>query len=187
MENCRITQQEILQNNVKSAADKIEGSPQENKNIFDKLPELIAAKLNSFIDAVAEGYYTKEEVMKIVSDSLIEAGAGDMTKGVYDMNNSGVVDDAERLGGNLPEYYAAASEFENHSADNGNPHGVTKEQVGLGEVTNVKQMPISGGTFTGEATAIGTNRTGFVIRNCGVVDKNANYVSTNRLRFMRKS
>ena len=33
--------------------------------------------------------------------------------------------------------YASKSDFDSHVADNDNPHGVTKEQVGLGEVPNV--------------------------------------------------
>ncbi|PYG90131.1 hypothetical protein LY28_00011 [Ruminiclostridium sufflavum DSM 19573] len=38
-------------------------------------------------------------------------GAGDMTKSVYDTDNSGIVDDAERLGGQLPGYYAKANDL----------------------------------------------------------------------------
>ena len=34
-----------------------------------------------------------------------------------------------------------------------NPHETTKTDVGLGNVDNVKQMPIAGGTFTGVAKA----------------------------------
>ena len=37
-----------------------------------------------------------------------------------------------------------------HSQDTSNPHGVTKSQVGLGNVDNVKQLPITGGELTGE-------------------------------------
>ena len=44
-------------------------------------------------------------------------------------------------------------DFAVHLADNANPHAVTKSQVGLGSVDNVKQMPIAGGTFTGAALA----------------------------------
>lgn len=35
-------------------------------------------------------------------------GAGDMTKAVYDQDNDGIVDNAEKLGGQLPSYYAIA-------------------------------------------------------------------------------
>ena len=40
-----------------------------------------------------------------------------------------------------------------HLTDEANPHGTTKAQIGLGNVDNVKQMPMSGGTFTGVAVA----------------------------------
>ena len=36
-------------------------------------------------------------------------GTGDMLKATYDTNNNGIVDNAEKLGGNAPSYYAAAS------------------------------------------------------------------------------
>jgi len=46
-----------------------------------------------------------------------------------------------------------------HTNNKENPHGVTKSQVGLGNVTDHKQMPIAGGTFTGNAKAYETART----------------------------
>lgn len=36
-------------------------------------------------------------------------GAGDMTKSVYDTDNDGIVDNAEKLGGSLPSAFATAS------------------------------------------------------------------------------
>lgn len=33
-------------------------------------------------------------------------------------------------------------DIEKHSSDKNNPHGVTKAQIGLGNVDNVKQMPL---------------------------------------------
>lgn len=45
---------------------------------------------------------------KYVDDTVVSIGAGDMAKAVYDTDNSGVVDDAQKLGGNLPSYYEPA-------------------------------------------------------------------------------
>lgn len=45
------------------------------------------------------------------------------------------------------------TKMDSHMLNGNNPHGVTKAQVGLGNVTNDKQMPIAGGTFTGVAKA----------------------------------
>ena len=49
---------------------------------------------------------------KAVVDRLEELGAGDMTKATYDQNKNGIVDDAEKLGGQFPVYYATK-----HQAD----------------------------------------------------------------------
>ena len=38
---------------------------------------------------------------------------GDMTKAVYDTDGDGIVDDAEKLGGQLPSYYAKATDLQN--------------------------------------------------------------------------
>lgn len=43
------------------------------------------------------GYVTRGE--------LGDAGYGDMLKSIYDQNNNGIVDNAEKLGGKLPSYY----------------------------------------------------------------------------------
>lgn len=43
--------------------------------------------------------------------------------------------------------------LEAHSLATDNPHATTKNHVGLGNVDNVKQMPLAGGTFTGQAAA----------------------------------
>jgi hypothetical protein len=41
------------------------------------------------------------------------AQGGDMTKAIYDTDGDGVVDDAEKLGGQLPSYYAKATDLGN--------------------------------------------------------------------------
>jgi len=46
-----------------------------------------------------------------------------------------------------------AEQISTHTENTSNPHSVTAAQVGLGNVDNVKQMPIAGGTFTGVAVA----------------------------------
>lgn len=48
---------------------------------------------------------------------------------------------------------ADANALTNHISNSLNPHSVTKNQIQLGNVDNIKQMPIAGGTFTGVAIA----------------------------------
>ena len=102
MEQYKISQSEIISNNVKSAADIVKGDPRENKSIFDRLPELIATKFNSFVDNVIakfSSYYTKEEVNEAINQKVIDIGAGDMATGIYDKTQTGVVDNSERVNG----------------------------------------------------------------------------------------
>lgn len=75
-------------------------------------------------------------------------GSGDMTKTVYDTDNDGKVDAAEVADSiewdgvqNKPSSFTPSS------------HTHTPSEAGLGNVDNVKQMPIAGGTFTGVAKA----------------------------------
>ncbi len=97
----KITASEINSLNVKSAEDTYKNNnPRDNKDIFDRLPEHIAAKLNSLIDELAEvlaGMYTRTQVDEAISNKVLQMGAGDMAQAVYDTNHSGVVDKAEKL------------------------------------------------------------------------------------------
>ncbi|MEG2687045.1 MAG: hypothetical protein RR954_08010, partial [Christensenellaceae bacterium] len=72
---------------------------------------------------------------KAVTDAIGQKGGGDMLKAVYDTTNNGVVDDAEKLGGKLPTFYAKKTEVEaaQSKAD--------------------AAMPKSGGNFSGNIAA----------------------------------
>ena len=50
-----------------------------------------------------------DEKIASINTGLEDLGAGDMLKSVYDINGDGIIDNAEKLGGQLPSYYAAAS------------------------------------------------------------------------------
>lgn len=92
---------------------------------------------------------------------------GDMKKSVYDTNNNGTVDNAEKLGGKLPTDFAAADHTHPEYAEAEHGHdeylksytetdptvpswakqsskpSYTKTEVGLGNVDNVKQYSAS--------------------------------------------
>lgn len=53
----------------------------------------------------AEGTHTST-----INDGADGSGAGDMVRATYDADDDGIVDDAERLGGQLPSYYAKAAD-----------------------------------------------------------------------------
>lgn len=54
---------------------------------------------------------TLKDTIDGILEQIGEMGGGDMMKAVYDTDGDGVVDDAEKLGGQLPEYYAKASDI----------------------------------------------------------------------------
>lgn len=78
---------EINENNVKSAPDQLaaegETSPRDVKHIFDRLPELIAQRLNSFVIAVKESFYTKNEIDTCHSAMNAEIAAKADSENVY--------------------------------------------------------------------------------------------------------
>ena len=113
--NYLITDEEIEKNGVCSAPDYIKADPADIKGVFDKLPKLIAGKLNGFIEAVVAkflDYYTKDETIAAINSKMTEMSSGDMAMYIYDTNKDGTVDNADRLGGQLPEYYATKAEVE---------------------------------------------------------------------------
>ncbi len=66
--------------------------------------------------------YAKEELLatkKYVDNTVAQAGSGDMFRNVYDTDHTGIVDDAERLGGQPPNYYAKQSDMENKPIEKG--------------------------------------------------------------------
>lgn len=247
LEEYKITAAEISQNNVKSAADKVDGTPQENKHIFDKLPELIAEKLNGFIQVVAAKFleyytkieidskeaeinskigfkaddadvykknetYTKDEVNKAIGDKIVAIGGGDMAQSIYDVNMNGVVDDSEKLGGQLPEYYATKAETEaaktaadeaaakadnaqeaannaQTSADNAKTTADAAATTATSAKTTADNaMPKSGGTFTGNVIAYNSNRNSSCLRNVEVrvTSTTGTAQSTNKIIMVRK-
>lgn len=76
MDKYIITQGEISSNNVKSAADLLKGQPQDNKNIFDRLPELIAERHNELVEYLQkDGTLVKAEdiaFIRLNADGQIE-------------------------------------------------------------------------------------------------------------------
>lgn len=85
---------------------------------------------------------------------------------------------SDALSGNVAENLLGL--IDGHKNDDNNPHEVTKSQVELGNVDNVKQMPLSGGTFTGVAKAqTNTNYTTAQLRNVILSTSNANVNSMN--------
>ncbi len=90
-------------------------------------------------------------------------GSEYMLKTEYAGSAAGVVKDSDALGGKPASAFATMAQ-------------------GL----STDAMPLSGGTFTGNAVAISSNRAEACLRNIDVVDAAGNLVSTNSIRCVRK-
>lgn len=93
----------------KSVLDSITSS---DKFEYDRIKNILYG-INSVTDYTIDGRIpllsnsipTSEAVQKAIDAKTLEVGSADMTKAIYDSNGDGVVDNSERLGGKLPEYY----------------------------------------------------------------------------------
>ena len=72
---------------------------------------------------------------KAISEYISELGGGDMLKAVYDTDNSGVVDNSEKLGGQLPSFYQKATDGTLQTEDKTIP----------GAINEVREMAENGG------------------------------------------
>lgn len=102
IEDYKITESERQTNGVVSAPDILTGEPQENKSVFDRLVGFVADKYNLFIDYVSgelSNRYTKEETNQAIAEKVVQLGAGDMAKRIYDKDGNGIVDNAEAVNG----------------------------------------------------------------------------------------
>ena len=65
-----------------------------------------SGKITTITIVDAEGTHTAT-----INDGADGSGAGDMVRATYDANENGIVDDAEKLGGQLPEHYASVDDL----------------------------------------------------------------------------
>lgn len=104
--------------------------------------------------------FTAEQLAALKGDP----GEGDMCKNAYDADGDGIVDDAAKLGGKLPSYYAqsththadylAASAFASHTATD-NPHALTPAKIGAPGALSASKtvyVAMTGDDETGDGT-----------------------------------
>lgn len=101
----------IAANNKKhSHANKLilDNISQDSVSSWDAVVTLLSG-INGVINSVVSDE-TKLVTGKAVSDYVQQMGGGDMVRAVYDKNADGIVDDSEKLGGNLPSYFQGVSD-----------------------------------------------------------------------------
>lgn len=119
IENPETKEKDVIQNVVnaiyqivKENSDKRHGH--ENKETLDKVTAELYDSINalvsmfngiSAVDKTVTADDTKIPTSGAIVNYVTELGAGDMQKAIYDKNNTGIVDDAEKLGGVAPDEY----------------------------------------------------------------------------------
>lgn len=125
------TKLDNLDTNLNTKVDKVTGKGL-SKNDFTDDYKAKLDNLNTNISETLAGKADKTEVLtktnttaftptadyqpatkKYVDDLASNKGGGDMLKSAYDANKDGVVNDSDKLGGQLPSYYAQASDLTN--------------------------------------------------------------------------
>lgn len=83
-----------------------------------------------------------------------DGAGGDMFKAIYDNNNNGIVDDAEKLAGHDSSYYATAEEVSSHLADNTKHVTVAERTIWNNKVDSTNYQRSGGyAVTTGTSTA----------------------------------
>lgn len=119
IENPETKEKDVIQNVVNAIYQVVKENSDkrhdhENKETLDKvtseLYESITELVSMFngisaVDKTVTADDSKIPTSGAIVNYVTELGAGDMQKAVYDKDNTGIVDDAEKLGGVAPEEY----------------------------------------------------------------------------------
>lgn len=144
--------------------------------VLDELSlDVIVPHFNDLIDEITirdSNIYTKSETNAQIDQKVVEIGAGDMAKAVYDTNGDGVVDSAQQ-----------ALKLQTARTIN----GVAFDGTANITVADDTKLPIAGGTFTGAVQADAGIRAGDYLRNINVKTSDASAdVPTMCIYFTRK-
>lgn len=105
-----------------------------------------------FAGKITFGENKDELVTKGYVDGLVsDAGGGDMLRTVYDQDNNGVVDNAEKLGGQLPSYYATKAEVDAKASMS---HASPDSIYGVGSSSSYGHLKLANNLTTTTATGI---------------------------------
>lgn len=118
---------------------------------FDSLGNLSIDKFNAVVDNVGdviENSPTKLPTMAAIVAYVTTLGGGDMLKAIYDTNDDGVVDNAERLNGHSEMYFR-------------NQYEITCPTTGYTD----ESVTIQGATKTLKAIEISTDKDGNPLTN----------------------
>ena len=99
---------DLVQDDVETISEIIAVGPKGEDGVSPSLSSSKTGKVTTvyYTDAT----HTTPTVLATLNDGADGTGVGDMLKSTYDADDDGIVDDSEKLGGELPSYYMAASQ-----------------------------------------------------------------------------
>lgn len=104
--------------NLKADFDRIVANNNTFQSNINKSFSNLVTDVESFKQSTAADFNELSAALNAKFDELVlDAQSADMQKAIYDKNNSGVVDDAEKLGGQLPAYYAKQQDLDTTNAN----------------------------------------------------------------------
>ena len=155
----------------KSLIDSITTSKVNVSDIVDNLTTNISNKPLSAAQGVA-----LKALIDAINTSLAEKGSGDMLKSVYDTDGDGIVDNAEKLGGQLPSYYAAASAIPTKTSQLTNDSGFKTTDTTYNQATSsVLGLVKIGYSENGKNYPVELNTSGQMFVNVPWTDNNTVY------------
>lgn len=104
--------------NLKTDFDRIVANNNTFQSNINKSFSNLVTDMESFKQSTTTDFNELSAALNAKFDELVlDAQSADMQKAIYDKNNSGVVDDAEKLGGQLPAYYAKQQDLDTTNAN----------------------------------------------------------------------
>lgn len=99
--------------NLKTDFDRIVSNNNTFQSNINKSFSNLVTDVENFKQSTTTDFNELSAALNAKFDELVlDAQAADMQKVIYDKNSSGVVDDAEKLGGQLPAYYAKQQDLD---------------------------------------------------------------------------
>jgi len=106
IENPETKKKDVIQNVVNAIYQIVKENSDNTAELYDSINALVSMFNGiSAVDKTVTADDTKIPTSGAIVNYVTALGAGDMQKAIYDKNNTGIVDDAEKLGGVAPEEY----------------------------------------------------------------------------------
>lgn len=159
---------------IKSNKELIDSITTSKVNVSDIVNNLTTNVSNKPLSA-AQGVALKA-LIDSINTNMEDLGAGDMLKSVYDTDGDGIVDNAEKLGGQLPSYYAKASAIPTKTSQLTNDSGFKTTDTTYSQATSSALGLVKiGYTESGKNYPVELNSSGQMYVNVPWTDNNTVY------------